>query len=72
MTRGKNYKIEMFGGDLNGAQRYYSTLPIATREAKRYIKRNLEKYYSNSCVYIYAVTGKFPLPLISILDENDI
>ena len=34
------YKLEYFGGPLNGAVRYYKDLSIAVRVAKSYVTRN--------------------------------
>lgn len=34
------YKVEYFDGPLNGAIRYYKSLPTALRVAKSYVTRN--------------------------------
>jgi hypothetical protein len=69
----KHYKIELLDGDKNGAIRYYETLGVATREAKRYIKRVIKNYPSdNPCVYIYFLDDNFKSQEIAILDESNI
>ena len=39
MKRIKAYKLEYFGGPLNGAIRYYQNLSVAIRVAKSYVTR---------------------------------
>lgn len=69
----KRYKIELIDGDLNGAIRYYKTLGIATREAKRYIKRVSENFSSCApCVYIYLLDDNYKAHQVAILDESNI
>lgn len=39
MKRIKAYKVEYFGGPLNGAERHYKDLSVAIRVAKSYVTR---------------------------------
>lgn len=39
MKRIKSYKVELFGGPLNGAIRFYDDLSTANRMAKSYVTR---------------------------------
>ena len=40
MKKVKTYKVELFGGPMNGAIRYYDSLSTAKRVARSYVTRN--------------------------------